>query len=111
MPWPANADGDVFRRLEASGFNFDAEHVVDYNVDFESWPPPQAALAVLRENYPNAQVQEPEGGLGGYALFQELGHLSCLRVIEVQEIVTAAMHPYGGVCESWCVMQEAPAKP
>jgi hypothetical protein len=111
MSWPANADGDVFRRLEASGFNFDAEHVVDYNVDFDSWPPPQAALAVLRENYPNAQVHEPEDRLGGYVQFQERGRLSYRRVIDVQHMITDAMRPYGGVCESWGVMQEAPAKP
>ena len=108
MSWPANADGDVFRRLKASGFKFEVEYVIDYNVDFESWPPPQAAIAALRTEFPNAKIIEPEDDFGGYVQFQERSRLTYPRVIEVQESVTAAMAQYGGVCESWGVMQEAP---
>lgn len=49
--WPANADGDVFRRLESSGFDFTEERTVDFNVDFEKWLPPKEAVAALRREF------------------------------------------------------------
>lgn len=110
MSWPEHADGDVFRRLEARGFDFEREHVVDYNVDFGSWPPPQVAVDLLRAAFADLSIVEPHHDFGGYVQFRERARLSYPRVIEVQEFVTAAMAPYGGVCESWGVVQDAPAK-
>jgi len=34
MEYPADANGDVFRRMEASGFDFANEHVLDFHVVF-----------------------------------------------------------------------------
>ncbi len=107
MSWPDNADGDVFRRLEASGFDFTARHVVDYNVDFNSWPPPEEAVAILRREFGNVAIHEPEENFGGYLQLQENGLVSYDRVIAVQASVTSAMAPYGAVCESWGVLQQS----
>jgi hypothetical protein len=49
--WPDDADGGVFRRLAAVGFDFSQDWSVDYNVDFESWPPAEAALELRGTAY------------------------------------------------------------
>ncbi len=41
MTWPQDADGDVFRQLQKSGFDFTKLYVVDFNVDFAKWPRPK----------------------------------------------------------------------
>jgi hypothetical protein len=45
--WPDDADGDVFRRLHTAGFDFSQSRSIDYNVDFKTWPPSEAALDLL----------------------------------------------------------------
>ena len=107
--WPedADADGDVFRRLASSGFDFGARQTVDYNVDFVPWPPPEAAFQALAGLFGALSVYEPSGSSAGYVQFQEQGLLSYLRVLEVQRCATEAVAAFGGVCESWGVMQPA----
>lgn len=34
MPYPNDANGDVFRRMEKHGFNFEIEHIVDFHAVF-----------------------------------------------------------------------------
>jgi len=103
MSWPNTDDGDVFRRLLSSQFDFNADWQVDYNVDFKSWPPAKEAISRLREDFANPTIYEPEDGRAGYVLFREHGRLTYDRVIAVQEQVSKAMAPFGGVCESWGV--------
>ena len=103
--WPEDADGDVFRRLASSGFAFGLPHTLDYNVDFTSWPPPEAAIKVLSRLFGTLAVNEPRGSTSGYVQFQDAGLVSYPRVIEVQRIASAAMAKFGGVCESWGVMR------
>ena len=104
MSWPADADGDVFRRLEASGFNFSAEYAVDYNVDFPAWPPPQEAIRWLQQEYGNVELYPPEVESDGYALFRVRGFVTYERVTGVQQHTSAALAKFGGVCESWGVL-------
>jgi hypothetical protein len=49
--WPNDADGDVFRKLARRGFDFSRSYAVDYNVDFERWPPHPDAVVILRRMY------------------------------------------------------------
>ena len=105
--WPDGADGDVFRRLKTSAFDFSKHHIVDYNVDFNAWPPSPAALELLAEKYGELELFEPEEDSRGYVLFKVTGPLSYEGVVNVQRSVTAAMQPYGGVCESWGVLHYA----
>jgi hypothetical protein len=105
--WPEDADGGVFRRLASSGFEFDVPHTLDYNVDFASWPPPEAAIAALSSKFGTLTVYKPHGSSAGYVLFQEIGLVSYPRVMEVQRVATEAVAEFGGICESWGVMRPA----
>ncbi len=106
MSWPNDADGDVFRGLAADGFDFGKAHAVDYNVDFENWPPDRKALDVLRKQYDSIDVYEPDGDYRGYVQFKLWGLVTYEGVTSIQRRTTVAMQPYGGVCESWGVLQE-----
>ena len=104
--WPQDADGDVLRRLKDAGLDFATPHTLDFNVDFDSWPPKPEAVALLTAWFPSARLIEPDGGDPGYALFQIFEKLSYEFVVGVQAKVSRAMRPFGGVCESWGILQE-----
>ena len=103
VQWPDGADGDVFRRLASRGFDFSVSRGIDFNVDFESWPPHPDAIRKLRERYEDLSTYAPSDGRLGYVLFKIAAALDYGLVTETQERVTSAMSPYGGVCESWGV--------
>ncbi|MEZ5465037.1 MAG: ribonuclease E inhibitor RraB [Lysobacteraceae bacterium] len=105
--WPDDADGDVFRRLFERGFDFSEPHSVDYNVDFSSWPPDKSAIELLRSQYGSITLYEPDEHGDGYVQFHIYAPLTYEGVITVQSTVNEAMKPYGGVCESWGVLQDA----
>lgn len=101
--WPDDADGDVLRRIESSGFDFDKPCVIDFNVDFDAWPPSPSAIETLKRKFQSTKSYElPEGG--GYMQFQLVERLSYDLVMRVQSEVSDLMAPYGGVCESWGVL-------
>lgn len=102
--WPEDADGDVFRRMERAGFDFSQNWTVDYNVDFEVWPPPATALDWLEERYGELALYAPDDDMGGYVQFQVVGPVSYDGVTAVQRTVSAALGPHGGICESWGVL-------
>jgi hypothetical protein len=102
--WPSDADGNVFRRLASDGFDFSASHSIDFNVDFESWPPSPDFVAILKNRYPNLHVFEPSDSYRGYIQFVVDAKLTYELVMSVQSAVSALAAPYGGVCESWGVM-------
>jgi hypothetical protein len=108
MIWPDDADGDVMRSLEDSGFDFSREHAIDFNVDFEDWPPPDEALLAIRRKFPDAEVYEPEDEDPGYVLFQVRAPVSYELVMRVQRETTELMAPFDGRCEFWGVLQEEP---
>src|SRR4051812_11566848 len=99
--WPEDADGDVLRRLESSGFDFSQSYAVDFNVDFAAWPPTTEALTLLESKFGTVKQYEPENAdESGYLLFQVYGPLSYEMVTSVQRRATSAMAPFGGVCET-----------
>ena len=104
MAWPNDADGDVLRRLKDNGFDFTKEYEIEFNVDFDNWPPPEEAINKVKENYPNTEIVEPEEGYEGYLLFQVRVKVSYDLVTSIQRKVSELVKPYGGVCESWGVM-------
>lgn len=105
MHWPDTADGDVFRRLQSSGFDFSQVYAVDFNVDFKPWPPSPMALQLLQQKYGKLTLHPPEGNSLGYVQFQIVGKLSYELVISTQAQASQEMASYGGVCESWGVLQ------
>lgn len=104
--WPGDADGDVFRRLAAHGFDFSRRYTVDYNVDFDSWPPDRAAIDLLESLHGPVAVYEPDDDGYGYIQFKIHDLVKYEYVTAVQRQVSIAMKQYGGVCESWGVMHE-----
>ena len=108
MSWPETADGDVFRRLQASQFDFSSAHEIDFNVDFEDWPPARDAIQWLEREFARIYSFPPTGDFGGYVQFKLVEMLTYDLVILTQDRVSAAMAVYGGVCESWGVLQPAP---
>lgn len=104
MSWPEDDDGDVMRRLEASGFDFSSTHEIDFNVDFFEWPPSQDALDRLRP-FGVIELFDPDEHSPGYVLIQLQSKVTYEVVTSVQRRVSNAMAPYGGICESWGVMQ------
>jgi hypothetical protein len=104
--WPADVDGDVFRRLQESGFDFEAEHVVDFNIDVQDWPPAPALVGELKRRYPNVKQMPPDDESRGYIQIQLRSRVTYDFVMSIQREITALAHPFGGVCESWGVMQE-----
>lgn len=112
MNWPSDADGDVLRRLEENGFNFDREVEIDFNIDFNHWPLTNDEVEQIQGLYPKAAFYDPdeedieEGNLIGYVQFKVKAKVTYDLVINTQERVTEQMKQYGGWCESWGLMQE-----
>lgn len=104
MAFPDDVDGDVLRRLEQSGFDFSKEVLIDFNVDFESWPPPADAIALLSAEYPSTKVYGPEDGEQGCVHFQVYGRVSHDLVCTIQKYVAGLMAPFHGSCDSWGVL-------
>ena len=99
--WPGDADGDVFRALRAGGHNFDEVVHIDFNVDFDDWPPAPAFLAQLASIYPDLAVHEPDDEFNGYLQFIVTAPLTYDLVMSVQSEVSRLALPFGGRCESW----------
>jgi len=112
MNWPNDADGDVFRRLQSTGFDFYKEVYIDFNIDFDHWPLLPEEVKKINSLYPGCKYYEPkEEGIKsanqiGYAQFQVLTKLTYALVMEMQIKVTKEMKGFGGYCESWGVLQE-----
>lgn len=101
--WPQDADGDVLRSLLDDGFDFDNPVDIDFNVDFSTWPPPEQFLETLRAQFPHLQVYEPDSH-DGYVRFVVHALLTYDLVMFVQNSVSQMAAPFGGVCESWGVL-------
>ena len=106
MTWPSDADGDVLRRMEESGFDFAKPHTIDFNVDFDDWPPSPEAIDLVKSRYPGTVVYEPEDDKTGYLQFQVHDRVSYELVMRIQRQASALVAPFNGRCESWGVMQD-----
>ena len=105
MSWPETADGDVFRRLESSRFDFLSAHEIGFNVDFDDWPPSPEAICWLEREYEDVTTYPPSDDFNGYVQFKIVEKLNYDLVVTTQDRVSIAMAQYGGVCESWGVLQ------
>ena len=107
MNWPNDADGEVFEKLESDGFNFNIEHSIDFNIDFDSWPLSVEALKAFESWYPNCEFIDPDeediknGDTSGYILFTITNKLTYNFVLETQQKATNRAKKYGGWCASW----------
>jgi hypothetical protein len=104
--WPDDADGDVFRRMEAHAFDFSQEAEIDFNIDFDAWPPSPALLGALDERFSNVTVHVPGPDDDGYVQITLRTLLTYDLVKSMQRSLTDLAAAYGGVCESWGVLQD-----
>jgi hypothetical protein len=90
--------------MQQAGFDFGNPCLIDFNVDFGTWPPAKTAIRELEQRYPSTKVYEPTADDDGYVQFQLFEILSYDLVVRTQKEVTTLMSPYGGSCESWGVL-------
>lgn len=105
----ADPDGDALLRLAENGFDFSKPGLVEFSVDFRSWPPPRGAMACLSRDYPSASVCVTDDDRDGYLEFQVYALVSYELVTNIQSYVTEMMAPYQGVCSSWGVVRSVPS--
>ncbi|KQV87170.1 hypothetical protein ASD15_28425 [Massilia sp. Root351] len=103
--WPDDVDGDMFRRMGESGFDFSEAVEIEFIVDFDSWPPPESFLRALHSLYPRIQLHNPDEDGDGYVIFLVHGLLTYELAMSVQSTVSELAAPFGGVCDSWGAMQ------
>jgi len=104
MSWPDDAFGDVFRGLEAGGFDFTRSHPVDFIVDFHSWPPSSDALSLLEARFGEIEVVEPEDDHPGFATVVVHMLVEYDAVGRMTSEITRSVAPFGGYCDCWGVM-------
>lgn len=108
MNWPDDLDGDVFRRMEASGFDFTKEYTIDFNIDFKSWPLDESTKKSMLAMYPSCDFIDPEEGdtSNGYVQFKIVARPTHELVVSTQKQVSDKLEQFGGWCESWGVLQD-----
>jgi Regulator of ribonuclease activity B len=105
---PRDVDGEALDKLKENGFDFSKPRLVEFTVDFSSWPPHREAMKRLARDYPSVAVCRVNGDRDGYLEFQVYALVSYELVTNIQSHVTELMAPYNGVCSSWAVLPTAP---
>ncbi|MFT6735624.1 MAG: hypothetical protein ACJAS9_003835 [Polaribacter sp.] len=108
MNWPNDADGDVLRRLEESGFDFSKSYEIDFNIDFnidfDNWPPSEDAIELIDKEFGTVEVYNLDEDHNGYLLFNINRKITYDLVINTQKRVSKLLQSFGGVCESWGIL-------
>ena len=104
MAWPGDVDGDVFRRLEANGFDFSSRHWVDFNIDLENRPPWDGVIQQVQTQFPDADVTIEGGDGREYLLVRLFDSLTYEFVLRIQDELSKIAAPFGGCCDSWGVL-------
>ncbi len=104
--WPDDVDGDVFRRMQESGFDFGEETDIDFNIDLAAWPPSDALLDLLRgQAFSRVSICPPDETGSGCILVVVHGKLTYELVMWMQRTLSEMAAPFGGWCDSWGVLQ------
>jgi hypothetical protein len=91
--------------MQASGFDFTKVCDIDFNIDLQDWPPPDALVAEIESRY-GAVTRHPPGlESGGYLSIVEQSILTYRLVMQTQAELTALASPHAGICQSWGVLQ------
>ena len=102
--WPNDADGDVLRRMKASGFDFEVKTDIDFNVDFDDWPPAPELIELLGNQFAIVKMYEPDEHGSGYIRIVLNAVVTYDLVIFIQSSVSELAAPFDGVCQSWGVL-------
>ena len=104
--WPNDADGDVLRRMQQSGFDFNKEVAIDFAIEFEQWPVNERVTRALEEYCPEFELVATESDTEkGFAQFQIFGLVTYELVTSTQATANQKFSQYRGICESWGVLQ------
>lgn len=102
--WPNDDDGQVLRRLRDKGFDFSKRYVIDFVIDFESWPPDAQVRQNILKEFPNTvEYTDEESGLSTLIVKIE-NFLTYRFVVEAQARLTELASEAGGWCDSWGVL-------
>jgi len=110
MNWPDDADGDLFRILEAKEFDFDKEVKIDFEIDFDHWPLSKKEIDAITWHYPGCEFNDPddediaEGEVNGTVNLQIISKVTYEFIVKTQEEITKKVKRYGGWCDSWGVL-------
>ena len=77
---------------------------LDFNVEFESWPPPAEAMNWLASRFESVELIEPDDDFDGYVLVQVRARPSYDLIVQVQREVSQALSAHGGICDSWGIL-------
>jgi len=97
------------RRLGSSGFDFARAYDIDFNVDFDEWPPAKAAVSWITDHFACVFLHDPDDGSRGYVRLVVRGKVTYELVTTVQRQVSSALLQFGAVCDSWGVLHEPTA--
>ena len=100
--WPVGADGDVLRRMLGHGFDFSSPARIDFNVDFDAWPPSEELIVEMNKRFNDVAVHNP-GEFNGYVSFVVTALVTYELIMFVQSSVSELAVPFGGICQSWGV--------
>ena len=89
--------------MEASNFDFTQTYTIDFNVDFDVWPPPAGAFEELVRRYQKVDSIEPSGGDSGHFQFRIVDRATYSLVMRVQAEATQLARKFGGRCDTWGV--------
>lgn len=101
--WPDDADGDVFRSLQADGCDFSKTYTIDFFVDFPDWPPAEEALSLLEANFGKIELVDEEEDETPCVLCKIESLLTYEFVTATQAKIAEAVKPFGGYCMDWGV--------
>ena len=102
--WPDDADGQVFRNLRDRSFDFEQKSTIEFNVDFDEWPPDPAALRKILQLFPCAEQYVEDGSDHGTIIVKVHTELDYRFVVDTQKTLTDIVSDFGGWCDSWGVL-------
>jgi len=90
--------------MSSHGFDFSSPANIDFNIDFDEWPPSKEFLGHLRSQFSEVFVYDPDEHGGGYVRIVVNALVTYDLVMFVQKSVSEIAAPFGGICESWGVL-------
>lgn len=100
MDWPQDADGDVLRRLENSGFDFSQQVKIDFEVSLANQQSLPSVKRTIEQAIAKVQISTTE-----YGLTVQVGDfLTYAFVMGMQAKLSELAGPFGGSCDEWGVL-------
>ena len=111
MTYPNDENGDVFRRMEANGFDFSKEHVVDFHAvmatEEEADKVARMFLADHKAGQKLENIETKPHDVGGMCLdIAKKMILTYESVTEFESLLAERISQFEGHLDGWGVMQE-----